>query len=77
MRDIKSNSSAWANDAEREKGFQWQEGYGAFTVSAHLTGQARGYIAKQEEHHQMRSFQEEYLEFLRRGMVEFDERYLW
>ena len=37
VRDIKANSSRWANDAAREKGFQWQEGYGAFTVSAMLT----------------------------------------
>lgn len=77
VRDIKSNSSGWANDAAREKGFHWQEGYGAFTVSAQLTAQARGYIAKQEEHHRVQGFQEEYVDFLRRGMVEYDERYLW
>jgi len=77
VRDVKANSSRWANDAAREKGFQWQEGYGAFTVSAILTEKAHNYILKQEEHHRQRSFQEEYVELLQKGMVEYDERYLW
>lgn len=77
VRDVKANSSRWASDRERVPGFQWQEGYGAFTVSAHLTAQACRYIAKQEAHHRTKSFQEEYVDFLRRGMVEYDERYLW
>jgi putative transposase len=77
VRDIKANSSRWANDLARERGFQWQEGYGGFTVSAQLTAQVRDYIARQEEHHRTRTFQEEYIEFLKRGMVEYDERYLW
>jgi len=77
VRNIKANSSRWPDDAVRVPEFQWQEGYGGFTVSAHLTGQACGYIAKQEAHHRSRSFQEEYVDFLRRGMVEYDERHLW
>jgi putative transposase len=77
VRDIKANSSRWANDAAREKGFQWQEGYGAFTVSAILKEKAHRYILKQDEHHRVRSFQEEYVELLQKGMVEYDERYLW
>lgn len=77
VRDIKANSSGWSNEAARVPGFQWQEGYGAFTVSAQLRDQASGYIAKQEEHHRTRGFEEEYVDFLRRGMVEYDERYLW
>ena len=77
VRDIKANSSRWANDAAREKGFQWQEEYGAFTVSAMLTKKVHDYILKQEEHHGVRSFQEEYVVLLERGMVEYDERYLW
>jgi hypothetical protein len=47
------------------------------TVSAQLTPQASAYIAQQEEHHRIRTFQEEYVEFLKRGMVEYDENYLW
>lgn len=77
VRDIKSNSSRWVHDEADDKFFAWQEGYGAFTVSAQLTTQVREYIANQEKHHHIRSFQEEYLDFLKRGMVEYDERYLW
>lgn len=57
--------------------FAWQEGYGAFTVSASQREQVRDYIARQAEHHRRRTFQEEYLEILQRSGVEFDERYLW
>ncbi len=48
-----------------------------FTVSASLTETVKNYIARQEEHHIKKSFQEEYLEFLKLSGVEFDERYLW
>ncbi len=37
----------------------------------------RDYISRQEEHHRKQTFQQEYLDFLRRGAVEYDERYLW
>ena len=77
VRDIKANSSRWVHDEIGASRFSWQEGYGAFTVSAQLTPQVREYIAQQEEHHQTRSFQDEYLEFLKRGLVEYDERFLW
>jgi REP element-mobilizing transposase RayT len=77
VRDLKANSSRWANDREREQGFQWQEGYGAFTVSAQNTPKVAEYIRNQEEHHRVRTFQEEYLALLNRGMVDFDDRYLW
>ena len=57
-------------------GFAWQEGYGAFTVSASQREAVRHYIEQQPEHHRTRTFREEYLELLRRSGVEFDERYL-
>lgn len=77
VRDIKANSSGWVHEDAGDATFAWQEGYGAFTVSAQLARQVCEYIAKQPEHHRARSFQEEYVEFLKRGMVEYDERYLW
>lgn len=77
VRDIKANSSRWIHEDVGGKPFAWQEGYGAFTVRAQLAGKVREYIAGQEEHHRVRSFQEEYVDFLKRGMVEYDERYLW
>jgi len=56
--------------------FAWQEGYGAFTVSASQCDAVRHYISRQEEHHRTRTFQEEYVEFLRRCGVVFDPRYV-
>lgn len=77
MRVMKSDSSKWLHDEMRQNRFAWQEGYGAFTVSRSNVDGVRTYIAQQEEHHRQRSFQEEYLEFLEKHEIEFDERYLW
>ena len=57
--------------------FAWQDGYGAFTVSKSNLESVVGYIQKQREHHQRKTFQEEYLEFLQRHGIDYDERYLW
>jgi len=56
--------------------FAWQEGYGAFTVSASQLENVRRYIQQQEEHHRTHTFQEEYLALLQCSGVEFDERYV-
>ncbi len=77
VRDIKANSSRWVHGETGDRGFSWQEGYGAFTVSASQLDAVRSYIANQEEHHRKRTFQEEYVELLKRSWVEYDERYLW
>ena len=77
MREIKSESSAWIHRELRLPGFAWQEGYGGFTVSASHIEPVRGYVLNQEERHRTRTFQEEYLAMLERGLVEYDEKYLW
>jgi REP element-mobilizing transposase RayT len=77
MRDIKRVSSAWVHDTVGEREFAWQDGYGAFTVSASLLETVKEYIARQEEHHRKKTFREEYLELLRKSGVEYDERFLW
>ncbi len=77
MRDVKAVSSRWVHEEIGERTFAWQEGYGAFTVSASQRETVREYIARQEEHHRKRTFQEEYIELLKRSGVEYDERYLW
>jgi REP element-mobilizing transposase RayT len=77
MREIKSDSSAWIHRELRLSGFSWQEGYGGFTVSASQIETVRNYVFNQEEHHRLRSFQDEYVAMLKRGLVEYDERYLW
>jgi REP element-mobilizing transposase RayT len=77
MRELKSESSKWIHRELKMPWFAWQEGYGGFTVSASNLEAVRAYVLHQEEHHRVRSFQEEYVEMLHRGMVEYDERYLW
>jgi putative transposase len=76
LRDLKSVSSGWVHDEIGLRSFAWQEGYGAFTVSASQRAAVRRYIERQEEHHRTRTFREEYLELLRRSGVGFDERYI-
>ena len=73
---VKTNSSRWV----REKGnrdFAWQTGYGAFSVSESSVRAVSQYIATQEEHHKKYSFQEEYVAFLKKNKVAYDEWYIW
>jgi putative transposase len=75
---IKSHSSKWINEMPQRPGrFEWQEGYGAFSVSESNVAAVRQYIQGQEEHHRKRSFQEEFRELLRRHGIEWDEGYVW
>ena len=76
IRDVKSSSSEWVH-VELEKKFEWQTGYGAFSVSPNAMDQVKRYVLNQEEHHRRKTFQEEYLELLKLSGVEYDERYLW
>ena len=74
----KTNSSRWVHERWPElREFAWQTGYGAFSVSESGVGAVRDYIAHQQEHHKKQSFQEEFLMFLRKNKIAFDERYLW
>ena len=75
MRLIKTNSSRWMND--HRKGFAWQEGYGAFAVSASVLAKVVRYIHNQEMHHRKMSFEEEYLGLLKKHGVEFDPRFVF
>ncbi len=78
VRLIKSNSSKWVNERDgRSVRFEWQSGYGAFSVSQSQLEALRHYVRNQEEHHRTRSFQDEFREFLDRHGIEYDERYLW
>ena len=78
LRLLKSNSSGWVHGQfSHLKKFAWQEGYGAFTVSASKKSDVENYIANQEEHHRHRSFQEEFLAILERHEVEFDAATIW
>ena len=76
--DVKRLSSKWV----KTKGpplavFQWQNGYGVFSVSHSNVGRVRKYIDGQNQHHKTITFQQELRTFLRKHGVPFDERYIW
>ena len=76
VRDLKADSSKWVNN-ELGKGFKWQKGYGAFSVSPNGIDGVKKYILNQAEHHKKKTFEEEYVELLELGGVGYDEKYLW
>lgn len=77
-RDIKAGSSKFINDNGWIKGkFNWQEGFGAFSYSRSQIDSVIKYILNQEEHHKRKTFKEEYIDFLKKFEIEYDERYLF
>ncbi len=76
MRELKKQASVWVHAEIGEKGFAWQEGYAAFTVSPNSRDGVRGYIENQEAHHRQKLFREELIELLQRAGVEYEEQYL-
>ena len=61
----------------RTERFQWQKGFGAFTVSHSQTDAVRRYIQNQREHHRQRTFEEEFMELLRRHDIAFERAHLF
>ena len=76
MRELKKASSVWVRDEIQSRGFAWQEGYAAFTVSPTARPSVQKYIRKQFEHHRVKTFREELEEFLSRGGVKYEDRFL-
>jgi len=76
VRVVKANSSKWVR-AKWSSDFAWQTGYGVFSVSESNVPAVKKYIAEQEEHHKEHSFQEEFLAFLKKNHVEYEERHIW
>jgi REP element-mobilizing transposase RayT len=76
MQLIKAGSSKWLNEHPRSARFEWQEGYGAFSIGVSRLDATVAYIDAQEEHHRKRTFEEEYVSFLKRHGIEYDERYV-
>ena len=75
---IKGGSSKWVHDTFVDfRKFAWQEGYGAFSVNASLLEETIRYIDRQPQHHKQKTFQEEYIEFLKRHHIDYDERFVW
>ncbi len=78
VRDIKNNSTNFINEQKYvDKRFQWQEGYGAFSYAHSQINDVYQYILNQEAHHAKKTFHEEYLDFLQKFEIEYDERYLF
>ncbi len=76
--DIKRSSSKWI----KTKGisfhsFQWQDGYGAFSVGYTQIEDVKKYIANQKIHHEKNTFEDEFRYFLRKYDMDYDERYVW
>lgn len=77
VKEIKRTSSKWLKTQGASfHSFCWQAGYGVFSVSYNAFENVKAYIEKQEEHHQKKSFKEEFLDLLEKYDVDFDERYL-
>ena len=78
VRIVKANSSKWINDNKIIPGnFSWQEGYGGFSYSRSQRNNVIQYIMKQEEHHNKKTFREEYLELLKAFEIDFEEQYVF
>lgn len=78
MKTVKAKSSKYINDHQlTRRRFEWQEGFGVFSYGHSQIDQVYKYIANQEEHHKCQTFIEEYLEFLKKFEVPYDERYIF
>lgn len=75
---IKGGSSKWVHDEfPQHRDFQWQEGYGAFSIGVSQVPDTVRYIDRQKEHHAVWDYKAEFLEFLKRNNVEYDPRYVF
>ena len=78
VRDVKNNTTNFINQRKFVEGrFSWQEGHGSFSYSHSHIEKVYNYILNQDKHHQKRSFKEEYLEFLNKFEIDYDEIYLF
>lgn len=78
MKTVKAKSSKYINDNNLTiERFEWQEGYGVFSYSQSQIDKVYKYIQNQEAHHKKQSFKDEYLEFLKKFKIEYDEQYIF
>jgi len=78
IKKSKTETSKWLKRKGPDlRNFQWQAGYGIFSVSESKVKQTKRYIAQQQEHHKRFSFQDEFRELCKRYGVSIDERYVW
>jgi putative transposase len=78
VRDIKANSSRTIKaEFDSLYDFSWQRGFGAFSYAKSQISKVADYIHNQPEHHKKQTFKQEYIEFLEKFEVEYDEQYLF
>ncbi|MEO2019482.1 MAG: IS200/IS605 family transposase [Fuerstiella sp.] len=78
VRDVKAGSSKWIYDLNTQASWNaWQKGYGAFTVGYPQMDAVQKYIQNQAEHHRQITFQEEFIDFLKRHAIEYEPQYLF
>lgn len=78
MKTVKAKSSKYINDHSLTSNrFEWQEGYGVFSYSQSQVDKVYHYIQNQEAHHQKQTFRDEYIAFLKKFKIEYDEQYLF
>jgi putative transposase len=83
VRDIKANSSSYITENNLTKStFSWQEGYGRFDASMFSYSKSQvdavvKYVLNQAEHHKKRTFREEYIDFLQKFEIQYDEKFLF
>src|ERR1044071_8448622 len=75
LRDLKADSSEWVHKEIGKRMFGWQKGYAAFSVSPSNIEGVKRYVLSQEQHHERKTFREEYVQFLKASGIEYDERY--
>ena len=72
---LKANSSRWMREHNKE--FEWQKGYGAFSVSPSQLDAVKHYIQTQPEHHAKHTFEEEFISLLKKCGVDYDPKYVF
>jgi REP element-mobilizing transposase RayT len=78
LEEVKKRSSKWMKtQGETYENFYWQDGYGIFSVNPSEIDVVTKYIQSQAEHHEKRTFQDEFRAFLKKYKVAFDEKYVW
>lgn len=77
VRDIKANSSSFIKEKDFVKDFSWQTGFGAFSYSKSQALNVVDYILNQPKHHAKKTFKQEYIEFLQKFEIEYNDEYLF
>lgn len=78
VKEIKVESNEFINDKKWTPAkFSWQEGYGVFSYSHSHIDNVVKYILNQEQHHRKRTFRQEYVDFLQKFEVPFEESFLF